>query len=48
MAFGNVKLNSGNLHLVTTWDDLYAHLYTLGDGLSKETHRYTGWMAFPI
>ena len=48
MAFSKEKLDGGQLPLGMTWDNLYAHLYTLGDALSNETSQYTGWMTFPI
>lgn len=41
MAFGEEKLNGGELPLRMTWDDHYVYMSTLGDKLSEEISRYT-------
>ena len=42
IAFAEEHLNDGKLPSVTTWDDLYAHLFSLGNNISKEKSRYIG------
>ena len=48
MAFAEERLNDGELPSGMTLENLYAHLHTLGNDISKEKSRYTGWISFPI